>query len=114
MRKFESRSVDGVDMDSQTRCGHYHGPNDVLAIRLACCDVYYGCRECHDALAGHDAEVWPASRFDETALFCGRCGKVFPIRTYLDCPDRCPHCAGEFNPNCRSHHQLYFDKTTNA
>lgn len=109
MLTFGMLTVDGVDMDSQTRCGHYQGPNDVLAIQLACCDVHYACRECHDELAGHAGRVWPAHHFDARALFCGRCHQAFSIRAYLDDPNHCPHCAGDFNPNCRLHHHLYFD-----
>lgn len=104
-----SMQVDGVAIDAETRCDHYHGPNDVLAIRLSCCDVYYACRECHDELAGHTARVWPRHQFDRPALLCGRCHATFPITEYLDAPARCPRCGGDFNENCRFHHHLYFD-----
>lgn len=103
-----SLSADGVDIDAQTRCGHYHGPDDVLAIRLACCDVFYACRECHDELADHPAVVWQSDRFKEKALLCGRCQKAFSIHAYLRDPEHCPSCSGLFNPNCRLHHHLYF------
>ena len=109
MPKPDSFNVDGLDMDPETRCGHYHGPNDVLAIQLACCDVYYACRECHDALAGHAAKIWPADQFEAPALLCGRCRRTFSIHAYLDSPTHCPNCNGAFNPNCRLHHHLYFD-----
>ena len=109
MQEFDEHRADGQTMDAETRCAHYHGPTDVLAIQLACCDVYYACRECHDELAGHTARAWPAGEFDAHALLCGRCHKTFSIADYLLEPTHCPHCSGAFNPNCRLHHHLYFE-----
>ena len=43
----------GVNLDPQTRCEHYHGPTDIIAIKMKCCGVYYACKDCHVALADH-------------------------------------------------------------
>jgi len=55
----ESVRVHGVGLDDETRCVHYHGPTDIVAIRHKCCGDYYACKDCHDALAGHPMEAWP-------------------------------------------------------
>ena len=101
--------VRGVGLDPQTRCAHYHARLDIVALKLRCCDTYYACRECHDELAEHQAEVWPAEDWDEKAILCGACGSEMSIREYLGCGDACPVCAAPFNPGCRTHHHLYFE-----
>jgi uncharacterized CHY-type Zn-finger protein len=73
--------VNGIGLDAQTRCAHYSKPVDVIAIKMKCCDVYYACKDCHDALAGHAIEVWPRSEWDQTAILCGACGTELTIRT---------------------------------
>jgi uncharacterized CHY-type Zn-finger protein len=101
-------AVHGVDLDPQTRCRHWHGPTDILAIRFRCCNKYYACYDCHAALAGHPAEVWPAAEFDRKALLCGACGAEHSIATYLGCSATCPACGAAFNPRCSLHHHYYF------
>src|SRR5215475_9988051 len=39
--------VRGINLDSQTRCAHYHGPTDIIAFKLKCCRQYYACKDCH-------------------------------------------------------------------
>src|SRR6202012_5491024 len=56
---FLRHDVRGIDLDSQTRCVHYNSQFDIIAIKMKCCDVYYACKDCHDALASHVLEVWP-------------------------------------------------------
>lgn len=101
-------ALKGVAVDGQTRCAHYHGPRDVIAIQFPCCGVYYPCHACHEALADHPAERWPAGRFDEPAILCGACCSTLSIRAYLACGHTCPHCGAAFNPGCARHHALYF------
>jgi len=101
-------SLRGVNVDAQTRCAHYHGPRDIIAIRFPCCGVYYPCHACHHALADHPAAVWPVDRFDEPAVLCGACERTLSIRQYLACEHTCPHCSAAFNPGCLRHRALYF------
>jgi uncharacterized CHY-type Zn-finger protein len=98
----------GLDLDPQTRCAHWHGPPDVIAIRMRCCGDYYACRDCHDALADHPAQVWPVGEWDRPAVLCGVCGGELSVRQYLDCGNRCSACQAPFNPGCRLHYHLYF------
>ncbi len=101
--------VRGVDVDAQTRCGHFHGATDIIAIKMKCCGVYYACKDCHIELAGHGIEVWPRSEWDTAAILCGACGAELTTREYLGCESRCPGCGARFNPGCRKHHRFYFD-----
>ncbi|HEY6386383.1 MAG TPA: CHY zinc finger protein [Candidatus Acidoferrum sp.] len=41
----------GLNLDPQTRCAHYHGPSDIISIKMKCCGIYYACKDCHEALA---------------------------------------------------------------
>ena len=100
-------AVYGLPVDAQTRCAHYSGAADVIAIRFPCCDRYYPCHECHEAVADHSPERWPAKARGEHAILCGVCASTLTIRDYL-VTDDCPHCGTAFNPGCRLHHPLYF------
>ena len=98
----------GIEVDDETRCRHYRTERDVVAIALPCCETFYPCIECHQALADHEVSRWPRARFDEPAVLCGRCDARFSITAYLDCEHRCPGCGGAFNPGCHHHWDRYF------
>jgi uncharacterized CHY-type Zn-finger protein len=102
-------SVRGIGVDAQTRCIHYRSRQDVVAVKMKCCGIYYACKDCHDALAGHAIETWPRSEWNEGAVLCGACGAVLTVHQYLECGDTCPACGAPFNPDCRSHHPFYFE-----
>jgi uncharacterized CHY-type Zn-finger protein len=98
----------GVDADVQSRCEHYHGATDILAIKMKCCGVYYACKDCHFELAGHANEVWPMSEWDCAAVLRG-CGPELTIRQYMGCKSRCPNCGAGFTPGCRKHYRFDFE-----
>lgn len=106
--KLPKPDVRGVKVDAKTRCVHYHSPLDIIAIRMACCGVYYACKACHAALADHDIKVWPRLEWDVRAVLCGACGYELTIREYMDSGYLCPHCKAGFNPGCRNHYHFYF------
>ena len=97
-----------MDVDAQGRCTHWHGPRDVVAIRLACCDEYYACHACHEAGTDHPPRRWPADRFGEEGVLGGACGQRLTIKRYLKARG-CPGCGHPFNPRCVLHHPRYFD-----
>jgi uncharacterized CHY-type Zn-finger protein len=107
-------SVSGVDLDPQTRCAHYNSGLDIIAIKMKCCGIYYACKDCHDALAGHAIEVWPHNEWDQPAVLCGACGIELSIQQYLECSNKCPSCSSPFNPGCRNHYHYYFDALPTA
>jgi uncharacterized CHY-type Zn-finger protein len=100
--------VRGIDLDAATRCAHYRTELDIIAIRMKCCGVYYACKECHEALAGHPIDVWPQSEWTQPAVLCGACGHEMTINEYRSSSDKCPRCDAPFNPGCRKHYGFYF------
>ena len=103
-----SLPVCGVNLDTQTRCQHYRGTTDIIAIKMRCCRVYYACKDCHSALANHPIEVWQESEWDQKAILCGACGTELTIHEYMASESRCQACGAQFNPECRNHYHLYF------
>ena len=101
--------VRGIELDSQSRCQHYRGPTDIIAIKMECCRIYYACKDCHTSLAGHAATVWPESQWDERAILCGACSAELTIRQYMGSGYSCPTCRAQFNPGCRNHYSFYFE-----
>ena len=100
--------VRGVNLDPQTRCEHYRGPTDIIAIKMKCCGNYYACKDCHDALAGHAIEVWPQNEWGEKAILCGACGAQLSIHQYMQNESRCAACSAQFNPKCKNHYHFSF------
>ncbi|MFB6140847.1 MAG: CHY zinc finger protein [Halosimplex sp.] len=98
----------GVAVDAETRCAHYDSAVDLVALRFACCDCFYPCYRCHEAVTDHEPERIPRESFDEPAVLCGACGATHSVREYLDCEDACPACGAGFNPGCRRHRDRYF------
>jgi uncharacterized CHY-type Zn-finger protein len=108
-RIMNLRPVRGVGLDEQTRCGHYHGPTDIIAIKTKCCGEYYACKDCHSELAGHGIKVWPRGEWDSVAILCGACRAEMTIAHYMACESRCPACGADFNPRCSNHYHFYFE-----
>jgi uncharacterized CHY-type Zn-finger protein len=100
--------VHGLELDEQTRCAHWHSPNDVIAIKFACCGEYYACYDCHAALADHEPDVWPRASYAQPAVLCGVCGSELTIDQYMAAKFTCPSCGAAFNPGCANHYHLYF------
>jgi uncharacterized CHY-type Zn-finger protein len=103
-------AVKGVEVDSETRCKHYHTERDIIAIKFKCCDIYYPCHLCHEETAGHKAMTWSKEEWDEKAILCGECGKELTINEYMNSESICPNCYVSFNPGCQLHYHLYFEK----
>lgn len=99
----------GALVDAQTRCAHYHGELDIIAIKFKCCDRWFPCYECHAETADHPAQIWRKDEFDTKAILCGACGHQLSVNEYLNCDSTCPNCQSRFNPNCARHYHLYFE-----
>jgi uncharacterized CHY-type Zn-finger protein len=102
-------TVRGVDLDANTRCRHYHGPTDIIAIKMKCCGEYYACKDCHEEQAGHTIQVWPQNEWSTPAILCGNCNAELTINEYLASNSSCPNCSAHFNPRCSNHYHFYFD-----
>lgn len=107
-RKIHGLEVNGVDVDPESRCLHYHGPSDIVALKFKCCGKWFPCHHCHAELSDHAGSLWPRPKFDELAVLCGGCGHQLTIREYLDCDSVCPRCGRQFNPGCAKHAHYYF------
>ncbi|MBM7572281.1 CHY zinc finger protein [Aquibacillus albus] len=100
--------VHGSIKDNQTRCTHYHGQTDIIAIKFACCNRYYPCYKCHEESEGHPIQTWKQSDFHQKAILCGNCKTELRISEYLNCNNRCLRCSAPFNPGCSNHYHYYF------
>ncbi len=100
--------VRGLGVDPETRCAHYDGDSDVVALAFPCCEAFYPCFRCHDAVANHDRERWATDERDVRAILCGACGERLAVETYLAAADACPACGHAFNPGCATHYDRYF------
>jgi uncharacterized CHY-type Zn-finger protein len=100
--------VYGHPIDHQTRCVHYYSSQDVIAIKLKCCDRYYPCSSCHEESADHTAKQWEKNERDTKAILCGVCGHELTINEYFESSTQCPSCHAAFNPNCSKHYSHYF------
>lgn len=104
-------SVRGKMIDDETRCAHYHGQRDIIAIKFYCCNTYYPCFLCHEETADHPARVWPKTEFNQKAILCGKCNTELTIKEYLNTQFICPYCKASYNEGCQRHYHLYFDET---
>jgi uncharacterized CHY-type Zn-finger protein len=100
----------GENIDDETRCKHYHTVEDVIAIKMHCCNKYYACIACHLENETHAASVWPKETFHTNAIYCGVCKSQMSITNYLASDNTCPNCKASFNPKCSNHYHLYFEQ----
>ena len=98
----------GPVVDDMTRCVHYRGETDIIAIRFACCGAYYPCHLCHAEAADHPATQWPIDQRETTAILCGACGHELTIAEYFTVT-ACPRCSALFNEGCVLHREYYFE-----
>jgi uncharacterized CHY-type Zn-finger protein len=101
--------VRGIDVTDRNQCAHYRSEHDVVAIRFKCCDTFYACIRCHEAMAGHEAVVWGVAERETQAILCGACHNTLSIAEYIGCGNNCPMCGAGFNPGCANHHHFYFE-----
>ena len=98
----------GAVVDAETRCAHWHGPDDVLAVLFKCCDRWFPCHACHQEASDHPSRTWTPAEDGVHAILCGRCGHTSAISTYR-ATGACASCGDAFNEGCRLHHHLYFE-----
>lgn len=108
MLLIHGETIQGVNIDPQTRCLHYDTVFDIVAIKFKCCGDWFPCFECHASEADHPTLVWPKDERDMKAVLCGACGHQLTIAEYFDCGSICPKCESRFNPGCLNHYHLYF------
>ncbi|WP_369678836.1 hypothetical protein [Planococcus faecalis] len=67
-------TVKGVSVDAETRCAHYIQLSIELPSSFFCCQQYFPCFECHQAIGCGNHQVWPKDRFQEKACCAGAVG----------------------------------------
>lgn len=102
--------IKGKTVDQETRCVHYHSSLDIIAIKFKCCNTYYPCFFCHEEEAGHRPQVWSKSEIYTKAILCGVCKHEMTVEEYKACKYECPSCKEPFNPGCKNHDHLYFER----
>ena len=111
-RLIQGEEVNGVGIDPQSRCAHYHSSLDIIAIKFKCCSRWYPCFECHSETADHQPATWPIDERDVKAILCGICGHQLTIAEYFRSGSACSSCHSQFNPGCENHYDLYFEMET--
>ncbi|PSN66541.1 zinc finger CHY domain-containing protein [Corynespora cassiicola Philippines] len=102
--------VHGISVTLLSQCAHWHSPLDIIAIKHPCCQKFFACIACHNAIeTAHSAKVWKRDQRDEKAVLCGKCGHVLSVAEYLACGSQCTECGAEFNPGCKGHWGMYFE-----
>ncbi|MFB4161194.1 CHY zinc finger protein [Geomicrobium sp. JSM 1781026] len=101
--------IHGQVLDEETRCVHYDGPTDIIAIKFACCGRYYPCIHCHEESESHRRRTWATNERDERAIYCGACKTEHTIQTYMN-HTHCPRCSSLWNENCKYHYHYYFEE----
>ncbi|KAF2011476.1 hypothetical protein BU24DRAFT_281853 [Aaosphaeria arxii CBS 175.79] len=110
-------TVHGLSVTPLTQCTHWHSPLDIIAIKHFCCQKFYACISCHDALESHASAPWPKEVYEKDAsneggqgaVLCGKCKHVLGVSEYLGCGSQCTKCGSGFNPGCKLHWGLYFE-----
>lgn len=97
----------GIKLDDESRCQHYHGPNDVVSLKCATCKQYYACYKCHNSLEDHI--FTPSDETEPFPVLCGACKKVLSFENYQ--LGYCCYCQHEFNPKCKNHATFYFKRS---
>lgn len=97
----------GEDIDYESRCKHYYGVNDVVALKCTFCQKYYACYKCHDRLENHT--FVPTDYLEDYPVLCGSCHGLLSFEAYQ--LGYCCYCAHEFNPKCKNHEQYYFKRS---
>ena len=81
----------GLLVDHESRCVHYHSDKDIVALQCYECKKYYACYQCHNELESHVFSPYPLNLKEE----------------YTE-TGTCPFCNAAFNPACQNHYSIYF------
>ena len=101
--------INGLLVDDQSRCQHYHSTLDIVALKCSGCLKYYACYQCHDSLEEHSFRAYPCQLKQDKVLICGVCRHEMTIEEYQQALV-CSHCHSAFNPACSKHYDIYFEK----
>ena len=97
----------GLLVDDESRCVHYHSDKDIVALQCYDCKKYYACYRCHNTLETHTFCPYPLNLKEDRLILCGSCGNTL---TYVEYTEKgtSPFCNAAFNPACQNHYPIYF------
>ena len=98
----------GLLVDHESRCVHYHSDKDIVALQCYECKKYYACYQCHNEHEAHPIQRWSVDEFDQRVVMCGVCKHQMSINEYM-MVESCPRCQSHFNHRCKFHYHLYFE-----
>ncbi|KAH3900132.1 Hot13p SCDLUD_003100 [Saccharomycodes ludwigii] len=104
-----SKLISGKLVDEKSRCIHWHGDLDIIALKFKCCpNTYYSCYTCHQELCNHKVEKYNRLDNKVNLIICGNCRKEFTFQEYVTSDYKCLNCKQKFNPGCKLHYDMYF------
>ena len=97
----------GLLVDDESRCIHYHGEKDIVSLQCYECKKYYACYQCHNAMETHIFSPYPLTLAEDRPILCGVCKRIMTFQEYQK-QIACPYCKSPFNPGCKQHYSYYF------
>ena len=97
----------GLLVDDESRCVHYHSEKDVVSLQCYECKKYYACYQCHNAMETHLFSPYPLMLSEDRPILCGGCKRTMTFQDYQK-QMACPYCSAPFNPGCKQHYSYYF------
>ena len=94
-----TKKINGLLVDNESRCQHYHSPLDIVALKCYDCQKYYACYQCHDHIEDHRFRAYPCHIRQDKVVICGVCLHEMTIENYQKSIS-CSHCHSRFNPAC--------------
>lgn len=112
-----AEQIVGKLVDEFSRCVHWHGEKDIIALKFKCCpDVYYPCYSCHNEINSEDHVIEKYDIHndkDKNLIICGICKTEMTFEQYKTTDEtnllKCYNCKSPFNPGCKYHYNLYFE-----
>ena len=97
----------GLLVDDEGRCVHYHGEKDIVSLQCYECKKYYACYQCHNAMEMHVFSPYPLALSEDQPILCGVCKRTMTFQEYQE-QIACSYCSAPFNPGCKQHYSYYF------
>ena len=72
----------GLLVDDEGRCVHYHGEKDIVSLQCYECKKYYACYRCHNAIETHVFSPYPLALSEDRPILCGACKRTMTFQEY--------------------------------
>lgn len=92
----------GLLVDDEGRCIHYHSEKDIVSLQCYECKKYYAC-----SIETHVFSPYPLALSEDRPILCGVCKRTMTFQEYQK-QMTCPYRSAPFNPDCKQHYSYYF------